>query len=134
YVNEIHHAAQQGAEFTQALRWFSKRGTKGEQSTPVVDILSSEVRRLEHAGSSAVRLQLDVSSRLPAVRIETNALRILVRQILANAREAIAGPGCVSLSARLKSLDVAECRRVVGNARPGEFVEISVADTGVGFA
>src|SRR6516164_888690 len=42
YVKEIHQSAQQGAEFTQALRWFSKRGSKGEHASSIAEALKAE--------------------------------------------------------------------------------------------
>jgi CheY-like chemotaxis protein len=134
YTQEIHQAAQQGAEFTQSLRWFSKRGSKGEQVTSLPDLLVAETQRMEQSGGSAVQWRIESAGATPSVAVESDALRILLRQLMTNAREAIPGAGFVTLSTRSVVLDGEECRRLMGDAQPGAFVELSITDTGPGFS
>jgi CheY-like chemotaxis protein len=134
YAQEIHQAAQQGAEFTQTLRWFSKRGGKSEHVCSLGNLLPAETLRMEQSGSSGVQWRIESAEVTPSVAVETDALRVLLRQLMTNAREAIPGAGFVTLATRSLTLGEAECRRLIGDAQPGSFVELSVADTGPGFS
>src|SRR5207248_4048778 len=49
-------------------------------------------------------------------------------------REALVGPGAISVSARTIELNEADCRDLFGDLRPGPHVEVTVADTGAGLS
>jgi nitrogen-specific signal transduction histidine kinase/ActR/RegA family two-component response regulator len=132
-IAEIHRAAQQGAEFTQGLHWFSRRGTMRPASSVLADAAVLETARLgSMAGGAKVRL--DLSEDLPPLAIDTDELRQILRRALDNAREALdgTGTGTVSLSARLTELTEADCRELLGNCSPGAYVEVAILDTGHG--
>jgi CheY-like chemotaxis protein len=133
YVNEINQSAQQGAEFTQGLRWFSKRGIRGEHASAIADVVAAECHRLEQSGPAGMQVRVYSSGKPCLVAVETEALRVALRQVLNNAREALPAAGIITVTARPTVLDEAECRRLVGDARPGDFVEVSISDTGPGF-
>src|SRR5262249_8783800 len=54
--------------------------------------------------------------------------------VLDNAREAISGPGRVTLTARARALAHADCLDLLGNPSPGTFVEVEVTDSGNGLS
>jgi CheY-like chemotaxis protein len=134
YVKEIHQSAQQGAEFTQALRWFSKRGSKGEHASSIAEALKAESQRLVQSNPAGVQLRIESPAMATFVAVESEALRLALRQVLANAREALAGSGVITISIRPTTLGDTECQQLLGDARPGEFVEVSISDTGPGFS
>jgi CheY-like chemotaxis protein len=134
HVAEIHRAAQQGAEFTQGLQWFSRRGQLRSGTSVLADVLSQELSRLRSLGGGKLAARLDVRTELPPVGIDGEELRQVIRRALDNAREALDGPGTVTLSARLVDLTDADCPELLGNCTPGAYVELAVTDTGHGLS
>jgi CheY-like chemotaxis protein len=68
------------------------------------------------------------------VAVDGEPLRDMLRQLLDNAREAIADRGVVTLSARTADLSAHDCLELIGNARPGRHVEVIITDTGSGLS
>src|SRR5262249_50061718 len=134
YVEEIYRAAQHGAHLTNQLRLFSRRGRPPTLTAPVAAVAAGEAARLRAGWGAQVRLDFHVPADLPPVGVEPDLLRQLLVALLDNAREAIAGEGTVTLSARTVELDTAACLEMFGNAAPGPHVEITVADTGCGLS
>jgi CheY-like chemotaxis protein len=80
-----------------------------------------------------VVLLLDLPADLPMALADANQLESAVLNLAINARDAMPGGGRLTIAARsvrLTSADLADS----DNALPGEYVEVSVADTGVGMA
>jgi signal transduction histidine kinase/ActR/RegA family two-component response regulator len=134
YLQEVHRATQQGAEMTSQLRLFSRRGTAPRGSTPLGLLLAAEAERLRAAWGPAVRLQLLLPSNLPPAGLDAEPLRQALLPLLANAREAIAGEGTVTVTAGLTELSPAACLDLAGNPRPGPCLEVVVHDTGAGLS
>jgi signal transduction histidine kinase/ActR/RegA family two-component response regulator len=134
YLNEVYRAAQGGAQLTHQLRMFSRRQSSTSRSCPLPLVLAEQEARLFSAREAGVHLRLNVPTDLPAVALDTEHLAHVLAALLDNAREALMGPGAISLSARLTELTEAECRDLFGNARPGPHVEITIADTGIGLS
>ena len=84
------------------------------------------------AKESGVNLRLNVPTDLPAVALDSEHLGHVLSALLDNAREALVGPGSISVSARQVDLSEADCQDLFGSARAGAHVEITIADTGIG--
>ncbi len=143
YLSEIHRAAQNGAQYTNQLRLFARRQancyrcsslarvlaelsekwreTSGEKSVP-----SSQAHRAD------VQLRLHLPNDLPAVAMEPEPLRQVLTIVLDNAHEAIMCAGVIDVSAQTVQLSAEEAAELIGDVRPGEHLEICVADNGVG--
>lgn len=134
YIAEVQRCAQQGAELTQRLRWFSRRGTAECEAGELAEILGSEEGRLRSEAGSTVQLRFDKSTPLPPVALDGEPLKQVLRQLLDNAREAIAAGGTISFAAQAVQLTDAECRRLLGAARPGPHVEVTIRDDGCGLS
>lgn len=125
YLTEIHRGAQSGAQYTDQLRLFARRQTTSKRSCRLADVLG-ELR------GENVQYKLHLPADLPAVAVEPEALRQVLTIVLDNAREAIAGPGVIEISARTVPMDAKEAGELFGDVRPGTHVEIRIADNGSG--
>jgi len=81
-----------------------------------------------------VALHVALPPHLPPLALDGESLREALGQLLDNAREAIAGQGVVTLSARVADLTEPECQELLGNTSPGPHVEITIADSGCGLS
>jgi len=132
YLTEVYRGAQNGAQYTNQLRLFARRQTTTNRSCILSAVLAEEETRLRSSLGSDVQLKLDLPVDLPAAALDAEHLRQALAVVLDNAREAIAGPGVITVSARALALNADETRALFGNVRPGAHLEINVTDTGSG--
>jgi CheY-like chemotaxis protein len=134
YLNEVFRAAQNGAQYTQQLRLFARRQSNSSRSSHLAPVLAEEETRLFSARDSGVTFRLHVPADLPPVALDAEHLQKVLGALLDNAREALVGPGSISVSTRLVEITQSETSDLFGNVRPGPHVEITVADTGIGLS
>jgi signal transduction histidine kinase/FixJ family two-component response regulator len=134
YLGEAYRAAQTGAQFTHQLRLFSRRQSSTSRTTPLSAVLAEQEARLFAARHPGVTLRLTVPDDLPSAALDADLLHQILTALLDNAREALNGPGTISVSARLVELGDIDCHELYGAVRPGPHVEITVADTGIGLS
>jgi signal transduction histidine kinase/CheY-like chemotaxis protein len=132
FVTEILQAAKQGTQMTSQLRWFSRRSTGGVRPTGLAAVLEAEAGS-QSALSKDVRFQIELADGLPFVAVAAEPLSLIIRQVLANAREASPGKNPVNITAKAISLAPNDCLDLIGNVSPGTFVELAVTDNGSGF-
>ncbi len=134
YLSEVYRAAQSGASFVNQLRLFARRQSSTSRRTSLSAILAEQEARLFAARDPGVTLRLNVPPDLPPVALDADLLHQVLTAFLDNAREALVGPGTISVAARLVALAAADCHELYGAARPGPHVEVTVADTGIGLS
>ncbi|MFQ3649196.1 MAG: response regulator [Gemmataceae bacterium] len=134
YLSEAYRAAQAGAVFTNQLRLFASRQPLSTRNGDVEAVLR-ELEATRFADRPAeLSFRLDIPPHLPPVSIEAEPLRHVLAALLENAREAIQGPGVISVSVRCVHLTSAHAAHYYGDVRPGPHQEITIADTGSGLS
>ncbi len=121
-------AAQRGADLTHRLLAFSRR--QPMQATTVetgrvVQGLSSVLRRII---AESINVHVDVAPSLPAIRIDGSLLENALLNLAINARDAMPSGGALRISAALVEIE----EHTDSELAPGEYVHISVVDTGSG--
>src|SRR5262249_50935280 len=99
YLEEVVRAAQQGVQLTQQLHFFSRCAVPTAGPATLAYVVGEEESRLRGVLGPAVKLRVDVDADLPALVIDAELLRQVVAHLLENAREAISGPGEITLAA-----------------------------------
>jgi signal transduction histidine kinase len=134
-VAEVYAAAQQGSQLIGRLSFFSTRKTVPPGlTTSLHRVLEEVAERWRQTAGDAVALKILVPPDLPALAIDGDSLRAILDKLFANACEAMDSRGTVLLSARPVELTRQDCLTLFGQAGPGSYVQISVADTGRGFS
>jgi CheY-like chemotaxis protein len=64
--------------------------------------------------------------------LDAEALGHVCEQLLTNAREALRGPGKITVAARPARLTASECLHFLGSVGPGDHLAVSITDTGCG--
>ena len=134
YLQEVYRAAQTGAQFTHQLRLFSRRQSASSRPSNLAAVLIEQEARLFAAQPTGLNLQLDVAHDLPAVALDAEHLHQVLTALLDNAREALVGPGSISVSARVVNLTSGDCQEFYGSLQPGPHIEVIIADTGSGLS
>ncbi|HLN26149.1 MAG TPA: response regulator [Gemmataceae bacterium] len=134
FLTEAYQAAEHGTKFIQQLSHFSKRSSPCGQATRFAWAATELQQRVRENLGHSLRVELDAPTQLPLLAIGQDSLRLILEHLLTNAREATAGKGTISLSAQVAELTGWDCLELLGNPSPGRFVEIRVADDGIGLS
>jgi signal transduction histidine kinase/CheY-like chemotaxis protein len=123
----IRQALDRGASLTRQLLAFSRRSPLKSEVVDLGRRIEGMRLLLERSLREDVTVRFDIEPGLWPVELDPAQLEVAVLNIAVNARDAMPGGGAITLAARNRpdlSLDGEE----------GDFVELSVSDTGVGMA
>jgi PAS domain S-box-containing protein len=130
-VAEIRRAAERAARITQQLLAFSRR----QMVTPrVVDlnvVIGEASSMLKRLISEDVYMVFRPKPNLGRVRIDVGQLEQILVNLAVNARDAMPDGGILAIDIDNVTLTAAHCAGRP-DLQPGDFVRITVADTGVG--
>lgn len=131
YLEEVYRSAQNGAQFTHQLRLFSRRHPVSPKPCALAAALREEETRIRAQGGD-IPFHATLPADLPLLAIDAEHLQQVLAALLDNARDAAGPAGSVRISARTAFLTTADCLDRFGDLRPGEHVEIAIADDGPG--
>jgi PAS domain S-box-containing protein len=128
-------AARRGAELTAKLLAFSSRQVLQPSTLDVALLLQSLADMLRRTLDQRIRIEVDAAASSPPVLADAGQLESALLNIAINARDAMPEGGalrfraapCTSLARIRDQLDAAD-------ARPDDFVEVSIEDTGTGMS
>jgi CheY-like chemotaxis protein len=126
-LQAIEMAAASGEKLTRQLLAFSRKQQLNPTVLDLRERLGACRELLASSVGSAVQLEIDVADDLWPVEIDSNELELALVNLAVNARDAMPGGGKIIVSARNV--------RLSGTTDPpltGEFVAVSVTDTGTG--
>jgi len=133
YLDEIMQAARRAAELTSKLLAFSRKQPIAPVPLRVESALLSLDRMLRRMLGETVSLTTRVAPGLDGIRADPVQLEQILLNLAVNARDAMPGGGRLELVAESRELDQAFAAEHPG-ARAGQFVCISVSDTGTGMS
>jgi signal transduction histidine kinase/ActR/RegA family two-component response regulator len=121
--------AQRGAALTQRLLAFSRRQELKPESVDFPELVSGMSELLKRALGLAIELSCEFPSGLPPVLVDANQLELALLNVALNARDAMPNGGRVQVGAAPESVSGSGAELPL---KPGDYVRISVTDTGVG--
>ncbi|MBW2457219.1 MAG: response regulator, partial [Deltaproteobacteria bacterium] len=130
-VIQIKRAAERAADLTRQLLAFSRRQPISPQVVRVNEIINRSQKLIERVIGEDVAFELEPSADLHNVRVDPGQLEQILVNLAVNARDAMPGPGTLTVETRNVSLGVDFCR-VRDDMEPGDYVMIAVTDTGQG--
>ena len=123
----IEIAAQRGATLTRQLLTFSRRQRVNPETIHLRQRVDADRDVLNSGVGGSVSLHVDVPDDAWPVTVDVGELEIALVNLVMNARDAMPDGGTVTIAA--ENLSVIEEGDTIA---PGEYVAISVIDTGVG--
>ena len=131
HTREIETAVQRAADLVQRLLTFSR---KVEPDFKIV-YLNREVREavaiLERTIPKMISIHSQMAEDIKPIRADANQVYQVLMNLGTNARDAMPDGGELGFSTRNTTMDEHFCRNHVG-ATPGEYVQMTVSDTGHG--
>jgi signal transduction histidine kinase/CheY-like chemotaxis protein len=121
--------AERGAALTQRLLAFARRQELKPEAVDVATLVDGMDQLLERALGPSVLMRKSIPAGLAPVRVDANQLELALLNLAVNARDAMPIGGSLTIVARAET--------VFGESgppelRPGDYVRISVTDTGIG--
>jgi signal transduction histidine kinase len=121
--------AQRGAALTQRLLAFSRRQELRPESVDLAALVSGMEELLKRALGLGIELKCEFPDALPPVLADANQLELALLNIALNARDAMPEGGRLMIGAATEAVTEHGSEN---NLRPGEYLKISIADTGIG--
>jgi CheY-like chemotaxis protein len=130
FARAIVSAANRGSSITQRLLSFARRGELRAEPLATADLLSNMREVLEHTLGTTITVVAVVSAHIPALIADQAQLETAIINLGTNARDAMPDGGTLTLSAEAEHVGV-EDHHPAG-LLAGDYVRLSVADTGTG--
>jgi CheY-like chemotaxis protein len=134
YLQEALQSAQKGASWVHRLHLFCRRNPVQTWPTAIPSVLAAEGARLRAAGVHELRWTSQLPEDLPLVDIDAGSLHAVLSELVNNAWEASGDSCAISVGAQVRDLNEADCLDLLGAARTGPHVELTIADDGPGIS
>jgi CheY-like chemotaxis protein len=133
-LGSIQQAASRSAELTQQLLVFSREGQKNYSQVCINEIITASISLLEHSVDKKISLKTSLAARNTMISGDTTFLQNALLNLGVNARDAMPEGGVITFATNNVELDSGDCELHVLPVDPGQFLEISVSDNGMGMS
>ena len=130
YLAAARHAVERGATLNQQLLAFSRRQDLRAETLCIDDLIRTFANLLDRAVGEAVTVKIQDAPELWCCRTDAHQLETAILNLAINARDAMPQGGTLTLKTSVRKLSAQAA--VVNGANAGDYVVVSVADTGVG--
>lgn len=131
-LDDLREATHRAATMIRKLLAFSRREKLTKRPVHLHKVVGDAVSVLEHVLPESIALSFEQpQTRLPMVEADAGAIEQMLVNLATNARDAMPEGGELRLSLGLGWLSPEFCL-MHGWGRPGQYVRLSVADTGTG--
>jgi PAS domain S-box-containing protein len=123
--------AERGATLTKRLLAFARRQELKLEAVEMQKLIPEMHDFLRQTIGPAISIIVDIPNDTPPVRIDANQLELALMNLAVNSRDAMPNGGTLTISCRASST---ETSAVPPNLSPGDYVRISISDTGEGMS
>ena len=130
----IQQGAERGAALLRRILMFARGGDQTLSRLRMPPVLRETATIAGKLLGEHITLEVDAPDELPPIVGDANQLHQVVMNLCLNARDAMPNGGRLQLKAETVSLNAVQARAIAPDATPGDFVALSVRDTGTGIA
>ncbi|NIW86333.1 MAG: response regulator [Gammaproteobacteria bacterium] len=131
YLSEVKTAGERARDLIGQMLTFSRQGASSPQPLDIAPMVKEVVKMLGSMLPTSIELTTDFEQGLPCVRMDPVQLHQVVMNLCINARDAMDDSGRLSIAIRSRRGLAYECTSCHVRGE-GDFVELSVSDTGEG--
>ncbi|MBY6261249.1 PAS domain S-box protein [Azospirillum sp. 412522] len=125
-------AVDRGAKLVQQLMGFARRDSLRPEPIDVRGRVLGMVGLLERALRADIRLETRFASDLHPIEVDPTQFELALINMAVNARDAMPDGGVLTVEAENRTLKPGEASGLEGAGLEGEFLRLTVADTGTG--
>ena len=130
-LRELSGATKRAANLTRQLLMFSRRSVLEVKRIDLNEVVANLLKMLGRLIGEHIHMRFDRTATLPFVEADPGMMEQVLMNLTVNARDAMPKGGMITIT--LSSIQADEARTTPHpGVQPGEFVCISVADTGCG--
>ena len=118
---------QRGTALTQRLLAFARQQDLQLEPGDLAGVVRGMIDLIERAVGAGIEVRMDLPPSVPAALIEANQIELALLNLVVNGRDAMPDGGVLTIS-----LD--EVEGAIGDLPPGQYVRLSVIDTGHGMS
>lgn len=130
-LGEILDASKRAADLTQQLLAFSRRQLTQPKVIHVGNCLSQLIPMLQRTIGENIVLSANTSRQTGLVRVDPSQIEQAIINLVLNAKDAMPQGGTLDITSEDRKFNETEARRY-GLSMPGNFVTITVCDSGTG--
>jgi PAS domain S-box-containing protein len=131
YLENAMHAAERGGKLTNQLLAFSRRNDLLSEPVDVNHLISETCEMLPRTIGPAIAIEMVLDGDLWPAMTEASQLELAILNLAINARDAMPAGGRLTISTKKVTRGD---RSRLPHVDPGDYVMISVADTGTGMS
>jgi two-component system cell cycle sensor histidine kinase/response regulator CckA len=131
YLGHVIAAVERAATLTRQLLAFSRKEVMQSQPVILDQVIGDMVKMLKRIIGEDIDLQCHFASGLPCIEADPGMMKQVLVNLVVNARDAMPRGGRLVIATDLTNVDTAYTQTHV-EARAGEFVALTVSDTGTG--
>ncbi len=130
-IEEIKRASDRGASLTRQLLTFSGNHPRNTKPSNLNDCVRSVERLVRVMAGDSIHVDLSLENDLPLAVADPQLIEECIMHLVANAKEAMPNGGTLQIQTGVRTLNRTrlDAHPPIG---PGEYVTISVVDTGTG--
>jgi two-component system, cell cycle sensor histidine kinase and response regulator CckA len=132
-LDQISAASERAANLTRQLLTFSRKQMMQPQLVNLDDVIMNLGKMLKRIIGEAIDLQYRYSPALPPVQADTGMLEQVLVNLVVNARDAMPNGGQLLITTERLAFPAAPASSHP-EARPGDFICLTVQDTGTGIS
>jgi signal transduction histidine kinase/ActR/RegA family two-component response regulator len=126
----IYDATQRGTSITRRLLSFARRGELRAEPVEPGALLDELRDVLSHTLGSPIAVSVELDRKVPWLLADKGQLETVLVNLAANARDAMLQGGTLTFTAAAETVESASIHPA--ELRPGNYVRLSIRDTGVG--
>ena len=134
YLQSVQKAADRGAEVTRRLLAFARQTPLAPKIINIEEALDNVSELLVRLIGEDIDLQLVKALGVPNCEVDPNELQNVIVNLANNARDAMPTGGSLTIESNRVTVGEDSPAAVAGDIPAGEYVVVSVTDTGVGIA
>lgn len=130
---QIEKAAARSADLTRQLLAFARREAIAPQVLNLNDTVAATLSMLTRLIGEDIQVVWRPASKLWPIKVDPTQIDQSLTNLCVNARDAISGVGTITIATANRTVDAAFCANH-SDAVPGDYVLLSVSDTGCGIS
>ena len=130
-LNVIEDASRRAGRMISKLLGFARKSKHERTPINLNDVVYETIKLLEQVFKKSIDLSVELDNRLPLIQGDVNQMEQVIMNFLVNARDAMPNGGRIVIKTQARTV-VKGMPDVPPYVPPGEYVQISVSDTGTG--